>query len=153
MPKRLTVRATNAKGREGARKNPKKTTVVHPDQYKYPYLLRGLVINRQNQGLVCRHHLGPVQEKIPLPDRDDGLALAQGAHVAPRLHHDGRILRGRPRRGPSLFTARLRSSTPKSRYYTKTDGVGGPIEQFCTLALAARARRDLVGVGGRTLTL
>ena len=34
-----------------------RTTVPHPEQRKDPYLLRNMVIDRPNRGLVRRHYL------------------------------------------------------------------------------------------------
>src|ERR1035437_10034804 len=72
----------------------------------FQWSLQHLTFRRDRNGVIeskercCNDHWNPSQEGIPLPGCDNGPALAQGAHLAPRQHHDSRLLRGRPRRGP-----------------------------------------------------
>ena len=54
-----------------------------------------------------RHHLRPVQKRIPLLRRDHGLALAKGVDLATLEHDDRRLLRGGAQRSArALWHAR-----------------------------------------------
>ena len=65
--------------------NTSKPNEEHP---VYPYLLRGLTINRPNQVWARRHHLHPPGARLRVSGRDHGLALAAGA-VVEAVEHDG----------------------------------------------------------------
>ena len=58
----------------------------HPEHRKWPYLLRGMVIDRPNQDRSCRHHLHPHATRFSLPCRDHGLGNAPGPVLAAVEH-------------------------------------------------------------------
>ncbi len=59
----------------------------------YPYLLRGLRVDRPNQVYVCGHHLSADASRVPLLSGDHGLAYPVGSVVADLQHAGHRILR------------------------------------------------------------
>ena len=68
------------------------TSRGHPDHTVYPYLLRGLIIDRPNQ-VVCRHNLYSDGPGICLPGGGDGLVQPAGSVVASVAHHGSGFLR------------------------------------------------------------
>ncbi len=64
-----------------------KTTKKHPQHRVYPYLLRGLVIDRPNQGLGDGSDIYPDGTWLCVPGGGAGLVLAQGFVVADIYHH------------------------------------------------------------------
>ncbi|MFK4577997.1 transposase InsO family protein [Bradyrhizobium ottawaense] len=59
-----------------------RTTKPAPEHKIFPYLLRGLVIERPNQVTVCGHHVYPDRPGLPLSRGDHGLGEPGGAGVA-----------------------------------------------------------------------
>jgi HTH-like domain len=58
----------------------------------YPYLLRGLAIDRVNQVWVLRHYRHPDGQGLCLPGGDHGLGEPRGAGLAPLQHARRRFL-------------------------------------------------------------
>ena len=78
----------------------------------YPYLLRGLAIERANQVWAHGHHVHPDGARLRVPGRRHRLVQPQGAGLA-RVEHDGRPTSASRRcRTRSPATACPRSSTP-----------------------------------------
>ena len=69
-----------------------RTSDPHPAHRIYPYLLRGMEINRANQGLVLRHHLYPGATWLSVPGGDHGLGHAACACLAAVEHHGYPVL-------------------------------------------------------------
>ena len=77
-----------------------RTSAPHPEHRVYPYLLRGLAIERPGPRLVRRHHLYPGAPRLPLPGGDHGLGEPPRAGLA-AVEHAGRgLLHGRAGGGP-----------------------------------------------------
>ncbi len=64
-----------------------RTTVPHPGHRIYPYLLREMVIDRPEPGLVRRHHLHSDAAWLSVSGCDHGLVDAEGAVLAGVEHH------------------------------------------------------------------
>ena len=62
-----------------------------PQHRMYPYLLRGLVIERVNQVWACRHLLHPDGPRVSLSGGGHGLGEPRGAELA-IVQHDGRFV-------------------------------------------------------------
>ena len=60
---------------------------------QYPYLLKGLAINRPNQGLARRHHLYPDGALVPVFGSHHGLVYTQGSGLAAVEHAGNGLLR------------------------------------------------------------
>ena len=65
----------------------------------YPYLLRGLRVDRPNQGLVRRHHIPAYAPGLSLSGGDHRLAYPDGSVVADLEHAGRRLLRRGAKRG------------------------------------------------------
>lgn len=107
----------------------------------YPYLLRGLRVDRPNQVLlsamqaspagqgVLGHHLSAYAPRVPLSGGDHGLAYPQGSVLADLEHAGGRLLRRSAERGhPQVRPARdneYRSRIPV--HVLRLDGSAPPV--------------------------
>jgi putative transposase len=58
------------------------TSRRHPDHVVYPYLLRCLVIDRAEPGVVRRHHVHSAREGVRVSGRGDGLVQPPGSGLA-----------------------------------------------------------------------
>ena len=71
---------------------PKPKTSRRSAQHRvYPYLLRGLTIDRPNQVWAARHHLHPDGLGLSLPGRGDGLVQSLRPGVA-SIEHNGHLV-------------------------------------------------------------
>ena len=77
-----------------------RTSAPHSERRIYPYLLRGLAIERAEPCLVRRHHLHPGAARLPLPGGDHGLGEPVRPGLAAVEHTGRKLLHGRARRGP-----------------------------------------------------
>ena len=68
-----------------------RTSDPHPAHRIYPYLLKGMAIDRPHQVWVRRHHLHPCPARLPVPGRDYGLGDSPCSRLAAVEHH-GRLL-------------------------------------------------------------
>ena len=68
-----------------------RTTVANPEHRVYPYLLRGLTIERSNQVWCADIDLHPGAGRVLLPGGDHGLGEPTGAGVA-GVQHVGHLL-------------------------------------------------------------
>jgi len=64
-----------------------RTTTKHPQHRVYPYLLRGLCVDRPNQVYAMGYHLHPDGAWLCVPGGGAGLVLAQGLVLAGIGHH------------------------------------------------------------------
>ena len=69
-----------------------RTSTPHPTHRIYPYLLKGIEIDRPNQVWVRRYHLHPGSAWLPVPDRHHGLGDAPCPVVAAVEHHGRQVL-------------------------------------------------------------
>ena len=76
-----------------------RTSDPHPEHRVYPYLLRGLTIERGEPCLVRRHHLHPGAARLSLPGGDHGLGQPACAGLASVEHPGCGLLHRRARRG------------------------------------------------------
>ena len=75
------------------------TSKRHPQHLIYPYLLRGLAIERANQVVGDGHHVHPDGARLRVPGRDHRLAQPQGAGLGRVDLDGGGLLRARARAG------------------------------------------------------
>ena len=77
-----------------------RTSAPHPEHRVYPYLLRGLAIERANHVWCARYHLHPGAARLPLPGGDHGLGEPVRPGLAAVEHAGRKLLHRRARRGP-----------------------------------------------------
>ena len=78
----------------------------------YPYLLRGMTVDRPDQAWAMDITLRPDGSWLRLSGRRGRLVLAPGSGLAALHHHGGGLLRRSPRRGPSLRSPPRDASHP-----------------------------------------
>ena len=71
-----------------------RTSVANPEHRVYPYLLRGLTIERPNQVWCADIYLHPGAGRVPVPGGDHGLGQSARAGVAVVQHDGHRVLPG-----------------------------------------------------------
>ena len=84
----------------------------------YPYLLRGLTIERPR--VVFRHHLHPGAGRVPVPGGDYGLGEPAGAGVAAEQHDGHRVLLGSVDRDPGAARPPEIFNTDQGSQFTST---------------------------------
>ena len=77
-----------------------RTSDPHPERRVYPYLLRGLAIERSNHVWCADITYIPVKTRLPLPGGDHGLGEPVRPGLASVEHTGRKLLHGRARRGP-----------------------------------------------------
>ena len=89
-----------------------------PEHRVYKYLLRAMVVDRPNQGLVRRHHLHSNAPRLLVPGRGDGLGDAESAELATVQHHGGGLLHRGPAGGarPVRSAGHLQTPTRGSQF-------------------------------------
>jgi putative transposase len=97
------------------------TSAPHPAHPVYPYLLKGLTIDRPNHVLGDRHHLHPDEAGLRLSGRHSRLGHAQGAGASGVDQHEHGLLR----RGAGRSDCQVRSpeifNTDQGSQFTSAD--------------------------------
>ena len=88
--RRRVRRLMRLMGLEAIYRKPR-TSDAQPGHRVYPYLLRGMTIDRPDQVLVRGHHLHSAVDRLPVPGCDHGLGQPSRAGVA-AVEHDGHRL-------------------------------------------------------------
>ena len=116
------------------------TSQGHPDHKVYPYLLRGLAIERPNQVWCADITYIPMAQGVCVSGGGDGLVQPAGAVVAGVDHHGGGLLR----RGVAGSDGR---STGGRRFSTPIRGCSSPARSSWMNWRAAGVRISMDGKG------
>ena len=110
--RRRAARLIAPAGSSGGLSGAARTSDPHPEHRVWPYLLKGLRIERGEPRLVRRHHLHPGAPRLPLPGGDHGLGKPATSWPGGCRTRWMRASVSRRSRRPWTAMARQRSSTP-----------------------------------------